>query len=136
MKPRTVIVLLILLALFLFSALNWSTFTHPTALNVLFGQVEAPLGLLMLGLIGLLTLGYLLLLTRAETGALLDNRRASKELEKARKLADEAEASCFVELKKTLLGELERLHDKTDQVLRALDLQTQRESQEPRSKAS
>ena len=38
MNIRTIVLLLILLALLVFAALNWGVFTTPATLNLLFGQ--------------------------------------------------------------------------------------------------
>ena len=106
MKPRTVVLVALLAVALLFVGLNWRAFTNPTTLNFAFGQIEAPLGVLMLLALAILTLLYLLLLAKAEAAAHLEIRRLSKELEKTRKLADSAEASRFKELRQWLEGEL------------------------------
>lgn len=66
MRLRHVGVLFLLLVIAIFAAVNWGTIAAPTRLNLLIGQVEAPLGLLMLISIGLLTILYALLLVVAE----------------------------------------------------------------------
>jgi uncharacterized integral membrane protein len=117
MKPRTVAIVLILLVAGLFAALNWETFSRSTSLNVVAGRVEAPLGLLMLGVVAALTVVYLVLLARVEASALLEGRRVAKELEKARKLAGSGEESRFTLLRDLLDDELERVHDKLDRLI-------------------
>jgi uncharacterized integral membrane protein len=110
MPQRSVALLIILAAIALFALLNWSAFLAPTTLSLGFAQVQAPLGLIMLGLIAILTalfLGYLLYL---QTTVLFDARRHAKELQAQRELADQAEASRFTELRthlETRLTEVE-----------------------------
>ncbi|RYF33188.1 MAG: hypothetical protein EOO21_06025 [Comamonadaceae bacterium] len=55
MKVRTLLLILVLLAIVLFTALNWTVFTTPSTLSLLVATVEAPLGVIMLGLLVLLT---------------------------------------------------------------------------------
>lgn len=102
MKPRTIAVLLILLLAVVFAALNWETFNRPTSLNVVAGTVEAPVGVLMLGVIAALSFVYLILLGRVEAESMLEGRRVRKELEKARKVADSSEASRVKTLKEQI----------------------------------
>lgn len=117
MKPRTLIIGGILLVVLFFAAINWGTFNEPQTISFLFGEVQAPLGILLLAAIGLLALVFLFFLARIETAALLDRSRTSKELEKARKLADDSEESRFRELSNRLDVALEELHQKLDRLL-------------------
>lgn len=91
-----------LLALFALAAANWSVFSNPTPLSLLFVEFEAPLGLLLLGA----TLGIALLFfaysASLRTAMLLESRRLTRELEEQRQLADQAEASRFTELRAVL----------------------------------
>jgi uncharacterized integral membrane protein len=110
MPLRSVALLIILAAIAAFALLNWSAFLAPTTLSLGFGQVQAPLGLIMLALIAILTalfLGYLLYL---QTTVLFEARRHARELQAQRELAAQAEASRFTELRsylETRLTELE-----------------------------
>lgn len=106
LRLRTVFVLLVLALLGVVAALNWSVFTAPTTLNLLLRQVEAPLGLTLLGVIVVLTLLYFLFAMGVETAALLETRRHTRELDAQRRLADQAEASRFAELRRYLQAEL------------------------------
>ncbi|MEM7480468.1 MAG: LapA family protein [Acidobacteriota bacterium] len=114
MKVRTFLLILVFLIGLIFAALNWQQFSEPASLNILIGRVDAPLGLLMLGALGALTLVYLLLLSKSETAALLEARRHAKDLERARKLADEEEASRLRELRDQLDIELDQIQTKLD----------------------
>jgi uncharacterized membrane protein len=99
MPLRTVFLLIVLAAIALFVALNWSAFLAPTTLSVGFAQVQAPLGLLMLALLAVLTAVFLTYLVYVQTTVLLESRRHAKELQAQRELADQAEASRFTELR-------------------------------------
>lgn len=106
MKLRTFLFVFILIAIGLFTLVNWGTFSQTTRLSVIFGEVQAPLGLLMVGVIAVLSAIYLVVLARTEALALREFRKLSRELDEARKLADESEESRFEELRSFLATEL------------------------------
>jgi len=106
MQARTLVIVLILVLIGAFAWLNWATFTTPTALHLLVTRMEAPLGLLMLGVVATLTLLYFLFAVGLETTALLESRRHARELEAQRRLAADAEASRYTELRRFLDAEL------------------------------
>ncbi|WP_456411052.1 DNA cytosine methyltransferase [Oceanithermus sp.] len=111
MNLRNLTVLVILLLVALFAGLNWQLFTAPSEINLLFTRVSAPLGLILLGVIALLSLLYFIFIAVIETGALIEIRRYARQVEQARKLADQAEASRFAELKQYLETELGALKE-------------------------
>lgn len=99
--------LLILLALIAaFAALNWGVFIAPTELSLGVAAVHMPLGLMMLGLLVLVTAAFLLYIAYLQGSALLETRRHTRELQANRELADKAEASRFTELRTFLAAEL------------------------------
>jgi uncharacterized integral membrane protein len=108
MKTRTLFLLLVLLAIAGFSMLNWNAFNAPTTLNLGFADVQAPLGLVMLGALLLVAAVFLVYILYLQTTVLLDARQHAKELQTNRKLADQAEASRFTELRGFLDAELKR----------------------------
>lgn len=101
----------ILLAVGLFTALNWTAFRAPAPLSLGFRTVEAPLGMILLGVIVGLSVLYLLFLTWLETSALLEGRRHARELLAQRQLAESAEASRLAELRRVLESELAALRE-------------------------
>ena len=92
----------------LFALLNWTAFTTPTTLSLLFTDVQAPLGLIMLGLVVFLTLLFTLWAISMQASTLMEARRLNRELQAQRELADKAEASRFVELRSYVGEELQR----------------------------
>jgi uncharacterized integral membrane protein len=92
----------------LFALLNWTAFTTPTTLSLLFTDVQAPLGLIMLGLAVFLTLLFTLWAISLQASTLMEARRLNRELQAQRDLADKAEASRFVELRSYVGGEMQR----------------------------
>ena len=111
MPLRSVLLLIVLAAIALFAALNWSAFLAPTTLSLGFAQVQAPLGLIMLGLIAILTAVFLGYLVYLQSTVLLESRRHAKELQAQRELADQAEASRFTELRAHLDSRLSEIEN-------------------------
>lgn len=120
MRMRTLLLLLIVVVLGTFTILNWTAFTTPTSLSLVFGSVQAPLGLVMLVITGILAALFLLYVAYLQGTVILEARRSSRELQSQRQLADQAEASRFTELR----GVLEARLDRMDTELRATVEQT------------
>jgi uncharacterized integral membrane protein len=78
MPLRTVVLLVVLALIALFAALNWTAFVAPTTLSFGVAQVQAPLGLIMLGLLAILTALFLLYLAYLQTTVILEWRRHAK----------------------------------------------------------
>jgi uncharacterized integral membrane protein len=106
---RTLLILVVLGIVIVFALLNWSVFTAPTTLSVGFGSFEAPLGLILLGAIGVLTLLFLIYLVYLQATALMESRQYSRELKTQRELADRAEESRFTQLRSSLETELRQV---------------------------
>jgi uncharacterized integral membrane protein len=117
MKPRTVLILALLVLIGLFALLNWRSFTAPTNLDFLVARIEAPLGVLMLIVVGILVVVFLLLLAKAEIASLLESRKAAKELESVRKLVAEDQLSRVETLRASVHGELGEINRKLDLLL-------------------
>ena len=109
MKVRTLFLLIVLVAISAFAALNWSAFMVPTTLSLGVGVVQAPLGLVMLGLLAFLTALFLVFVVYVQASVLVDARRHARELQANRELANQAEASRFTELRGYLEVELKKL---------------------------
>ena len=114
MNLRSLVIVLVLALLTVFAALNWSAFTTPTQLSLLFTTVQAPLGLIMLAATALITLLFILFVVTMQTSLLLESRRNARELQAQRELADHAEASRFTELRSYLENELAALRVATE----------------------
>lgn len=109
MNFRALAIAVVVAALGLFALLNWPAFTAPTALNLGFAEVNAPLGLIMLVASGVLVGLFLVYIVFQQAGVIMEARRYAKELKSHRELADTAEASRFTELRAFLDGELRKI---------------------------
>ena len=111
MNLRLIALIILLLLAGVFAALNWAAFTAIDELNLLVTRVEAPLGLLLLGFIGVLTVVFLLYAGSLRTSGLVEARRYSKELEAAQKVANEVEESRINALQETVTTEMAELRE-------------------------
>lgn len=99
MPLRTLIVLLLAAMLAIFVGVNWTAFTAPTSLSLVFGTVEAPLGLVMLIVTGAVALVFLAYAFWLQAAVLRESRRMARELGAQRQLAEAAETSRLTELR-------------------------------------
>jgi len=116
MYLRTLLILAVLVAVAVFTAINWNAFVTPTTLSVVFAKVEAPLGLVLLGFVAVLTLLFLVYVVYLQSSVLIESRRYARELQAQRELADQAEASRFSQLHSFLDSELRRVTQKSDEL--------------------
>lgn len=114
MYLRTLLILFVLGTLILFAAINWTAFVSPFKLSVVFTTLEAPLGLVLLGIVGLLTLLFLIYIVFLQSSSLLESRRQARELQNQREVAEQAEASRFSQLRSYLEAELQALARQND----------------------
>jgi len=102
MRARTISLIAFILLVAAFVALNWSEFMRPASLSLGFQLIEAPLGVVMLGLLALAIVMFLALSAIEQTANLIENRKYAREMIAQRELADKAEASRFTELRNYL----------------------------------
>ncbi|PZO15969.1 MAG: Signal transduction histidine kinase [Burkholderiales bacterium] len=131
MKLRTLLLILFILLVAGFVALNFAQILQPTALSFGVTEVQAPLGLVLLGMLILVLLVFLAALVYQQTTHLMEVRRITREASEQRNLADKAEASRFTELRTFLQAEMqataareielaEKLHQKVDKLQAAM----------------
>ena len=128
MRLINFILLFVLVTLIIFAAINWQAIVTPMLLSLLFANIEAPLGLVLLSITGLLLLLFLGFIVYMQSSTLIIRRKLTKALEAQRKLADDAEVSRITELRRYLETELQALkvqstevHQQTESHLAALE---------------
>ena len=114
MRLRTVLMIVLVAAIVAFVALNWSAFAAHTPLSLGFWTVEAPVGVMLLVPLALLTVLFLIYVVYLQTSMLLQGRRHARELQSHRELAEQAETSRFSELRTLLETELKTLATRRD----------------------
>ncbi len=102
MGLRTGFLLAVVVLIAALAALNWGVLAMPVLMSIGFMQVNAPLGVIMLGLTVLLGVLFAAYVVSLQSSVLMDSRRHTKEMQTQRDLADKAEASRFTELRNFL----------------------------------
>ncbi len=106
MNIRTFFLFLTIGLIALLAAFNWNALITPSDVSLGVTDVQAPLGILLLALTGLLAVFFVAYVLWMQGTVLLEARRHAKEMQAQRDLADKAEASRFTELR----GVIETLH--------------------------
>lgn len=112
MRARLIILLIAILLVAGFAALNWSEFLRTTPLSFGLLVTNAPLGLILLGMLTITLVAFLVSSIHMQTVNLLDTRTHSKELQVQRDLADKAEASRFTDLRQHLDAQMREIHQR------------------------
>lgn len=97
--------LLILVVTGSFAAINWAAFTTPSTLSLLVANTTAPIGLIMLAAMVLLTIVFLVYVLAQQTSTLLMMRRHLREQQADRDLVEKAEGSRLIELRSVMATE-------------------------------
>jgi uncharacterized integral membrane protein len=119
-KPRTVVYIVVFLVLAVFVLANWQEIARPTRINLLIMEMHAPLGLLLL-----LIVGGILLLDWAVHGISRfswsrERRVLLRELEESRLRADKAEESRIHALREAVERETAAIRGQLERVLAVL----------------
>jgi uncharacterized integral membrane protein len=109
MTFRALLLALAFLLLAAFTLMNWGAFLAPTTLSLGVADVQAPLGLVMLGFTAVLSGLFLVYILVQQATIILESRRMAKDLQAQRELADKAEASRFTEMRGFIDAEFRRL---------------------------
>jgi uncharacterized integral membrane protein len=95
-----------------FAALNWSVLIAVTSINLLVARVQAPTGVILLGLTAALAALFFLATLYSRIGALMEARRLQQELRAAREVADRTEASRLEALQHLVMSEFRLLNER------------------------
>lgn len=93
MKVKTLVFIALLIFVAFIVYLNWPAMIAPTTLSLLVADIEAPIGMLMLAMVVLMTFVFLSVIVMMQIGFNAERQRLSKALEAQRLLANEAETS-------------------------------------------
>lgn len=105
MRIRTILLVLAILLVAAFVALNMDEFSRISTLSLGFTTIQVSLGLVMLVLLAAATVIFLASALYMQSTNLLEMRKHTKELNSQRELADKAEASRFTELQNFLAAQ-------------------------------
>lgn len=99
MRAKTIILIIAIVLVAGFAALNIDEFTRASVLSLGFTTIQVPLGMVMLLLLVIATVTFLASTVYMQSANLLETRKYARELAVQRELADKAEASRFTELR-------------------------------------
>ncbi len=102
------------------AALNWPTLMAEAPLDLVVAQIQAPLGVVLLGITGLLVALFFIAFLRIQIDSLLENRRLLKDVQRVQELADKAEASRIEKLHQLITTEFRQLNQQLNERLRAV----------------
>jgi hypothetical protein len=102
MRARMLFLVLAILVVAGFTALNLTEFMRYSPLNFGTRVIEAPLGLIMLAALAVVLLVFLISSAMHESRFLIESNRHAKSLQAQRDLAEKAEASRFTDLRQQL----------------------------------
>lgn len=102
MRARLLFLVVAILLVAGFAALNWSEFIRPAPLSFGVAVVDAPLGVIVLWVLGVTLLFFLIASAMQESRYLVESSRHAKTLQAQRDLAEKAEASRFTDLRQQL----------------------------------
>lgn len=108
MNGRVLAMLVVLVLMAGIVALNWTALLTQATLSIGIASVSAPVGLLLLGFVILLTALFLVIVLYMQTAIFREGRQHARELQAQRDLAEQAEASRLAELRQYLEAESQR----------------------------
>lgn len=98
------------------AALNWTTLTVSAPLDLVVAQVEAPLGVVMLGLTAVLVALFFVAYLRQQIVSLLETRKLLKDVQRVQGLADKAEESRIENLHQLIATEFRLLNERMNSI--------------------
>ncbi len=124
MTVRSVVLVLLSILAAIFLILNWQGIMAPVPVNFIFGEVEAPLALILLVVLGVLWVVGIAWSLMSQASTLLEIRRAYKEANANKTLANHAELSRTEQMKKTLQEEMSGMQEKIIAELKTIASET------------
>ena len=106
----------VVLAIVLLAVLNWGTLKMPATIDLLVMRINAPLGVVMLALTGVLIAFFLVATLGNQIGSLLETRKLLKEVQRLQTVADQSEASRMQTLQKLMTSEFQLLNERFDKL--------------------
>lgn len=130
MKIRTMLLLLVLILMAVFLIINWTALSTVMTVNLVYTEIQAPLGAIVVGSFVALTLILLIYMVWQQASVTMELRAAYKEARNAREVADHAEKSRFQESNRLMGERLEKLEalvtTRSDEMLSCVQKQTVR----------
>ncbi len=94
------------------SVLNWNTLSAQAPLDLVAWQIQAPLGIVLLGVAGVMLALFMVAYLYNQIGSLMETRKLLKEIQRVQELADKAEASRIENLHQLISTEFRLLNER------------------------
>jgi len=111
--------------------LNWGTLSAQAPLDLVLWQIQAPLGIVLLGVAGVIFAFFLMAYLYNQIGSLLETRKLLKEIRRVQELADKAEASRMENLHQLISTEFRLLNERMGSAS-VVHMPNQRDDEDPR----
>lgn len=112
MRPRSVVLLSVTVLIMGFAALNWQNMLTTAPINLVLVKIDAPLGIVLLLVVAFMLLLFFTLIAYLEAQARSERKRLGDDIERWRKLAEEAETSRITELREIIEAGFDDLYDR------------------------
>jgi uncharacterized integral membrane protein len=96
------------------AGLNWTTLTSPAPIDLLLVRIDAPLGIIMLGLTGALVLLFFVATLRNQIASLMETNRQQKEIRRLQGIEDGANSREIAALRELMQSQFDRLNQRLD----------------------
>lgn len=96
------------------SILNWTTLMTPAPIELLVMRIEAPLGVIMVGLTGALVLLFFVATLRNQISTLLETKRLNKEIRRLQSAENGTLSHELSTLREQMLSQFEKINQRLD----------------------
>lgn len=116
MKTKLLLTAVIVLVFGVLAHANRGVLSAPVTINLLFSEIHASLGLILLAALAVVIAAYLGLQAATERAALIAQTRMSHEIERLRRIAEQNEETSIADLRRYADRQFVTLHEKLDRI--------------------
>ena len=133
MKIRTLGMLLIVIVMTVFLIINWGTLSQVTTVNLVYTEMEAPLGIIVVAAFAAVVVLLMAYTVWQQASVMMELRAAYKEARTARQMAEDADKSRIAEIRADFKERMEKMEallaTRTDEVIRLMAERNQLEDE-------
>jgi uncharacterized integral membrane protein len=116
MRTKLLLTTVIVLLFGVLALANRGVLSGPVTMNLLFSEVHASLGLILLAALAVVIVAYLSLLAATERAALIAQTRMSREIERLRQIIEQNEETSIADLRRYTDRQFVTLHERLDRI--------------------
>lgn len=124
MKIRTLGMLLVVIVMAIFLIINWSTLSQVTAVNLVYTEIQAPLGVIVVAGFAVIVALLMVYTVWQQASVMMELRAAYKEARQSRAMAEDADKSRIAEVRADFRERMEKMESllaaRTDEVIRLM----------------